>query len=39
MRVDVPTMFMMIIVSSFALALCVRWAAHNHRDRELMICT
>ncbi|AJC67949.1 diguanylate cyclase [Dickeya zeae EC1] len=39
MRVDVPTMFMMIIVSSFALALCVRWAAHSHRDRELIICT
>ncbi|SLM64882.1 MULTISPECIES: diguanylate cyclase [Dickeya] len=39
MRVDVPTMFLMIIVSSFALALCARWSAHGQRDKELIIST
>ncbi|WP_125260888.1 diguanylate cyclase [Dickeya lacustris] len=32
-------MFLMIIVSSFALAVCTRWSAHSQRDKGLIICT
>ncbi|ACS84162.1 diguanylate cyclase [Musicola paradisiaca] len=39
MHADVPTMFMMIIVCSSALAICMRWSAHGIKDRALIICT
>ncbi|AUG99109.1 diguanylate cyclase [Prodigiosinella confusarubida] len=38
MKVDIPTMFMMLIAICLILAICVRWFVHSQNDQGLEIC-